>query len=652
MIKRILIANRGEIAVRIQKTAHRLGIETIAIYTTQEELTLHTEESTYKVLLKGETLQETYLNIEQIINIAQQYQADAIHPGYGFLSENALFAKACEKANIHFIGPSSTAIQLMGNKTQANAIALKNNIPLLKKVNGTTDEMITQAKSLRLPVVIKAAMGGGGKGMRVVRSFDELQNEILRAGEEALRYFGDDTVYLEEYIENPRHIEVQILADSHGNTLHLFERECSIQRRHQKIIEEAPAINLNQGTRKKLYADAIKLAQSIHYQNAGTVEFLVTEDGQHYFLEMNTRIQVEHPVTEEITGIDIVEQQIRIAEGKTLSFSQEDLQIKNHAIEVRIYAENPMENFTPSFGTILSSHIPYQKNIRIDSGCQKNEMLNPNFDPLLKKIIATGNTRQEAIDYLRRFLEEYTLFGVETNREYIIQITKDEDFINGEISTSFCKTKQESLLKAPYRSDFETDLLLGAYWITKHLKNPAANSIWDKMGYWRQYAVNQIIIDEEALTTSLIEYSNHEIIFKSPNNPCLKVSSIQVEQSAINFIIHNKFVHVFFFKGDNGHFYYQHKGVKHLIIDKPTIIKKQEYNDGNNEKELKAPIPGKIIDIMVHNGHQVKKGDVLMVLEAMKTENNLIAWKDTIIENIVVEKGQQVQLQQLLLETK
>ncbi len=652
MIKKILIANRGEIAVRIMKTAKRLGIETIAIYTKAEESALHTQNANYKVLLKGDDLHESYLNIEQIISIAQQYNADAIHPGYGFLSENAHFAKACEEAKIRFIGPSSNAIQLMGNKAHANAIALQNNIPLLKKVSGTASEMIEDAKNLRLPLVIKAALGGGGKGMRVVRSYDQLKDELIRAGEEALRYFGDDSVYIEEYIENPRHIEVQILSDSHGNTLHLFERECSIQRRHQKIIEEAPAPHLKEETKQKLYADAIKLAQSIDYQNAGTIEFLLTEDEDYFFLEMNTRIQVEHPVTEEITGIDIVEQQIRIAEGKALTFSQNDLKIKKHAIEARIYAENPADEFKPSFGTILNAHIPVHKNIRIDGGALENENLNPQFDPLLKKVIAVGSNRTEAVEYLQNFLEEYALFGVDTNREYLIQITKDSDFTNGKLTTSFCKTKKSSLLKKFRRTDFETDLLSAAYWIIKHHSNNQPNSIWQRVGYWRQFPRQQIRINQDLITTTLDKFDDEQMVFSIENKSSIEVSSIQIEQNALSFIIHNRFVHLNFFKGKEQQFYFQHKGVKYLIIDKPKVERKQNADDINNETELKAPIPGKIIDIKIKKGDTVKKGDVLMVLEAMKTENNLVAWKDSIIDNVMIDRGQQVHLHQLLLITQ
>ena len=359
---RILIANRGEIAVRIIKTAHKMGIECIAIYTDLEKNALHVKKADVSVLMPGSSLQETYLNQDLIISIAKEYFADAIHPGYGFLSENGDFAQLCEINSIQFIGPSARVIKQMGNKEEANKIASKNNIPLLKKINGNVDSIINEASTLNFPLIIKAAAGGGGKGMRVVYKIEDLHDSIKKASDEALRYFGNDSVYVEQYIENPRHIEVQVLADEHGNLIHLYERDCSIQRRHQKIIEEAPAPYLAEEIRTNILNDALTIAKSIGYTNAGTIEFILAPDQQHYFLEMNTRIQVEHTVTEEITGIDIVEQQLRISMGQTLNLKQKDITVNGHAIEVRLYAEDPENNYMPSHGTIKDYiYLKYRK---------------------------------------------------------------------------------------------------------------------------------------------------------------------------------------------------------------------------------------------------------------------------------------------------
>jgi len=652
MIKRILIANRGEIAVRIIKTAHKLGIETVAIYTQQEDHALHIQKANFKALLRGNDLQSSYLDIEQIVAIAKQYGADAIHPGYGFLSENSTFAQHCIDNNIIFIGPSPEAIQLMGNKNRANTIAAQNKVPLLKKISGTIDEMISQAGELKLPLVIKAAMGGGGKGMRIVRNLDDLPSEIKRAGEESLRYFGSNEVYIEQYIENPRHIEVQILADEHGNALHLYERECSIQRRHQKIIEEAPAPNLSEELKSKLYADAIKLAKSISYKNAGTIEFLLANNREHYFLEMNTRIQVEHPVTEVITGIDIVEQQIKIAEGKALPFNQNQLAVCGHAIEARIYAENPEDNFKPSFGRILTTHIPHHNNIRIDGGAQATENLNPNFDPLLKKVIAKGNTRLESIAILQKFLNEYALFGVTTNREYLINIINDEDYINANISTAFCKLKTALLSNNKKLSTDTKTVLTAAYWALKNRPSSTPSSTWHSLGYWRQYAKAVLNMDSAQVPSTLLDHHKTGLSFKFEDSNPLSVTNIQIEQNELSFIIDDVFAKLNYFISEEGAFYLQYKGEKHLIIDKPERIKRISANGTNTIKSLKAPIPGKIIEILVNEGDQIKKGDTLMILEAMKTENNLLAWKDTTITNINITVNDQVQLDQILVETE
>ncbi len=650
---RILIANRGEIAVRIIKTAKKMGIETVAIYTEPEREALHVEKADMKALMTGSSVKETYLNSAQIIHLAQKYSVDAIHPGYGFLSENDDFAQLCEENNIIFIGPSPLQIKLMGNKDEANKIATSCKIPLLKKINGSVPEMLKGAQSLNLPLVIKAAAGGGGKGMRVIRQFNGLENEIRRAGAEAERYFGNPSVYIEEYIENPRHIEVQLLADNHGNTVHLFERECSIQRRHQKVIEEAPAPNLDASIKEKIIKDALTLAKHIGYINAGTVEFLLTSEQKHYFLEMNTRIQVEHPVTEEITGIDIVKEQILIASGLPLSYSQNQIKINGHAIEARIYAEAPEDNFTPSFGKIIGTHIPSHPNIRIDEGAQPEENLNPNFDPLLKKVIAHGEDRTQTIKNLKSFLNNFALFGVETNREFIIQSLRDKDFKNGNYSTSFFETKKDFLLSKTPVLSAELEVIAASFILLKNNTRQRSSNIWDNIGYWRISQEHQIYFNGYKVKIDVKEINSISTTIQIDDESPIEISGIRIEQNELSFILTGVHYLINYLVGQDGLFYIQYKGRKRIISDKPERIKRK--NDSNvNEiiKHLKAPMPGVIIDIMVKEGELIKKGNPLMVLEAMKTENSINAWKDTTITKISVNKGEQVSLNQLLIETE
>ena len=650
---RILIANRGEIAVRIIKTAKEMGIETIAIYTEIEKDSLHVEKADLKALLVGSSLDETYLNASQIIHLAERYKADAIHPGYGFLSENENFARLCRENNIVFIGPSPEQIKMMGNKDEANKIAETCKIPLLKKVRGSIPQMLIEAKTLSLPILIKAAAGGGGKGMRVVRKFENLEKEIQRAADEAQRYFGNPSVYIEEYIENPRHIEVQILADHFGNTIHLHERECSIQRRHQKVIEEAPALNLNDKTKQKIIDDSLKLARQIGYTNAGTIEFLVTEEQKHYFLEMNTRIQVEHPVTEEITGVDIVKEQILIASEMPLSYKQEDITICGHAIEVRIYAEDPENNFTPSFGQIIGTHVPSHPNIRIDGGSQPEENLNPNFDPLLKKVIASGKNRKYVIQTLKNFLTSYALFGVNSNREFLIQALKDKDFQNGKYSTSFFENKKEYLLSQKPILSGELDAIVAAFVVLKNYAKQSKSNPWYELGYWRQTQHHQIYFDNYKLTITVLQINSESITIQIDDERPFEITCIRIEQNELSFIISGVHFLINYIVGKDGFFYIQHNGRKITIGDKPKRIKQaKSYEDLESIKHLKAPMPGKIIDILVKEGEKIKKGNPLMILEAMKTENSINAWKDTKITKIPVGKGEQVSLDQLLIETE
>jgi acetyl-CoA carboxylase, biotin carboxylase subunit len=440
LFKKILIANRGEIAVRIIRACRELGIISAAIYSDADFTSLHTKLADESYLIGKAPSSESYLNSKKIIELAKKINADAIHPGYGFFSENYDFIKAVEKENITFIGPSPSAVLLMGSKTAARKIIRENNVPI---VPGTIepiksiDEGIAAAKDIGFPVLLKASAGGGGKGMRKISTEEEFKSAFEATQREALKAFANDAIYLEKFIENPRHIEVQIIADKLGNYAHLYERECSIQRRHQKIIEEAPSSFVDEKTRTKITDAAINAAKACGYYNAGTVEFLMDVNKDFYFLEMNTRIQVEHPVTEMITGIDLVKEQINIANGDKLSFKQDELKIKGHALECRVYAEDYNNNFLPSTGKIVEYKEPSGPGVRVDSGFSRSSMVSIHYDPLIAKLICWSNDRLSVIERMKRALSEYYISGVINNIPLLNFILESKDFKKGNYNINF-----------------------------------------------------------------------------------------------------------------------------------------------------------------------------------------------------------------------
>ncbi|MCL6097922.1 MAG: acetyl-CoA carboxylase biotin carboxylase subunit [Bacteroidetes bacterium] len=440
MFKKILIANRGEIAHRIIKACREMNIISAAIYSEADKNALHVRRSDEAYLIGSSPANESYLNKEKIIRLAKQIGADAIHPGYGFLSENSQFIKMVEDSGITFIGPSSKSVEMMGEKTSARRLMKEHNVPI---VPGTTvsiknsEEGKKIAKEIGYPVMLKAAAGGGGKGMRKIENESEFVSSYERAKNESLKAFGNDDVYLEKFIENPKHIEVQILADKFGNYIHLFERECSVQRRHQKVVEEAPSIAVDESTRKKITQAAINAAKACNYFNAGTIEFLMDKNKNFYFLEMNTRLQVEHPVTEMITGIDIVKQQIKIADNQKLAIRQEDLKIHGHAVECRIYAEDVDNNFAPSTGKIIHHRLTSGPGIRIDRGIDIMSDVPIYYDPMLAKVIAWGIDREEALVRMKRALSEYQISGVITNIPAFNWILHQKTFLDGTFDINF-----------------------------------------------------------------------------------------------------------------------------------------------------------------------------------------------------------------------
>lgn len=440
IINKIMIANRGEIAIRIIRACQEMGIATVAIYAKCDKDALHVKLADEAVCVGDNNAKDSYLNINNILQAAINYQVDAIHPGFGFLSENAEFVRLCDKLNIIFIGPKAKSIELMGNKANARQTMIDLNVPVVKGSKtslNNVDEAYDIALKIGMPIMIKASAGGGGKGMRIVHDIKDFKNLFNQAMAEAKANFNDDMMYLEKFIENPRHIEVQVLQDNYGNALHLFERECSIQRNNQKMIEEAPVNNIKKETKEKLYDIAIRIVKNINYINAGTIEFIMDKNEDFYFIEMNTRIQVEHPITECISNVDLIKEQIRIADNQELSIKQEDLIINGHAIEIRINAENPLFNFAPSIGTIKSLNFAGGNGIRIDSAIYQNYQIPLYYDSMICKIIAHGKDREEALEKAKRALLETNIEGIHTNIDFQLDILLSDDFKNNTYDTGF-----------------------------------------------------------------------------------------------------------------------------------------------------------------------------------------------------------------------
>ena len=451
MIKKVLIANRGEIAVRIIRACREMGIETVAVYSEADREALHAKLADESVCIGPAPSSESYLSMDRIISATIITGADAIHPGFGFLSENSKFAELCEQCNITFIGPDSKVIAKLGNKQEARNTMVSAGVPVIP---GSTEAIYDAetgaqiAAKIGYPVIVKAALGGGGKGMRVANTPEEFANSFRTAQKETQMAFGDNTMYIEHFVQRPRHIEFQILADQYGNVVHLGERDCSIQRNHQKMIEESPSVALSEDLRKRMGDAAVKAAKAAGYQNAGTIEFLLEKSGNFYFMEMNTRIQVEHPVTEWVTGIDLIKEQIRIASGKKLSYTQEDIQLTGHAIECRINAENPAKGFRPSPGTITDMYLPGGKGIRIDSAIYSGYSIPPYYDSMVAKLIVWAKNRKEAVRKMQSALGEVIIEGIDTNVDYQYEILNRPDYLSGDIDIEFIAENEEALKAA------------------------------------------------------------------------------------------------------------------------------------------------------------------------------------------------------------
>jgi acetyl-CoA carboxylase biotin carboxylase subunit len=489
-MKKILIANRGEIALRIMRSAREMGIKTVAVYSEADRNALHVRYADEAVCIGPAPSNQSYLVFEKIIGACKQTGAEAIHPGYGFLSENAAFAREVKKAGLILIGPSPEAMEIMGNKLSAKAAALKYNIPMVPG----TEEAITdvqeakkRAEEVGFPILIKAAAGGGGKGMRIVESANDFEEQMKLAVSEATSAFGDGSVFIERYVSSPRHIEIQVLGDMHGNIVHLFERECSVQRRHQKVVEEAPSAVLTPEIRAAMGKCAVDVARSCNYVGAGTVEFILDEKLNFYFLEMNTRLQVEHPVTEMITGLDLVKEQIKIARGEKLSFKQEDLEIKGHAVELRVYAEDPANNFLPDIGTLKTYRLPQGPGVRVDDGFEEGMEIPIYYDPMIAKLITYGKNREEAIERMVRAIDEYQITGIETTLPFGKFVMQHEAFTSGKFDTHFVKKyfqpeklQQENKAEAMIAALVAAQLMQQKTSTITHQASAASAAAWKK----------------------------------------------------------------------------------------------------------------------------------------------------------------------------
>lgn len=665
MIKKILIANRGEIAVRIIKTCKKLNIATVAVYSDVDKASLFVELADESYSLNGLTALETYLDINKILTIAKLSGADAVHPGYGFLSENADFADLITAAGLIFIGPSSNAIRAMGLKSTAKILMAQAKVNTLPGYNGedqTDQTLILEAQKIGYPILIKATAGGGGKGMRIVYQAAELLTAVAGAKREALKNFANDQIILEKYLVNPRHIEVQIVCDNHGNAVYLFERDCSLQRRYQKVIEEAPAFGISEQLRYEIGEQAVKAAKAVNYSSVGTVEFLV-HDNKFYFMEMNTRLQVEHPVTELITGLDLVELQISIANGQQLDFKQSDLKIHGHAIEARLYAEDIDNNFLPATGKINYLEFGIEKNninklsnlIRIDSGIRVNDKVNIYYDPMLAKIIAWGETREQAIHNLTKALYKTYLIGVKNNIGFLLNCLQHTNFKAGNVSTSFIDNNLELLTKNNNPNDYYFILVaifincINNRKIIKTAEKIFADP-WDSLNNFRvclpdevTYSISNISSTSEINVN--LDYSNSELIAKIKNNlyKCSNFSFRNINDSAeIEINIENLKMHVRIISINNLMYLFDLTNGQRYIFS----YQKDHSNltESSNNGALTAPMPGTVIAVKVNQGSKINAGDALIILEAMKMEHTIYAQKSGVVKNILYQQGQQVAL--------
>jgi 3-methylcrotonyl-CoA carboxylase alpha subunit len=669
MFNKILIANRGEIAVRIMATCRAMDIATVAIYSEADQRALHTQTADEAYSIGPASASQSYLNIAAIIDVARRSGAQAIHPGYGFLSENAVFVEACEQAGIVFIGPPAPAMRLMGSKIAAKRLAQSVGAPTIPGYNGDSQDdaiLLQEAWRIGFPVLIKASAGGGGKGMREVHSEADFLDQLAGARREALSSFSDGTVFLERLLVQPRHVEIQVLGDTFGHLIHLGERECSIQRRHQKIVEESPSVALTPALRAEMGAAAVRIAQAAGYVNAGTLEFMLDSDKRFYFLEMNTRLQVEHPVTELVTGLDLVRQQIRIAAGEPLELDQESISPRGHAIEVRLYAEDPRQNFLPSTGTVSTFVPPSGPGVRVDSGIQSGDEISQFYDPMIAKLIVYGEDRPAAIARLRAALEQQAVFGVQTNASLLLAIATHLAFYEGQTFTNFLET--HSLLDAQSleAEQLDPNALYAAALLdmsnksvstaaqngTLHTQNP-----WQTLGAWRIFG------EARSITYTCNGQSYHVAL--SPSSTTTGAWQVQIPGEPSRDIRYTM--------GDNGFIlmqqgarqtrtYVQHVGDETQVMlngrlyrfarPQPPDVDAAAHGGStvSTQKTLTAPMAGTIVKVQVREGDQVQQRQVLVILTAMKMEHTIVAPYEGKVRRVHYHEGDVVKGGAVLVE--
>ena len=660
MIRKILIANRGEIACRVIKTAKKLKIKTVAVYSDADKDALFVKQADESYYLGGSQPSASYLDADKIISIAKKSKSEAIHPGYGFLSENAPFVNRLKKENIKFIGPNPMAIKKMGDKIESKNLAIKlklNVIPGHTAPVKNASEALKISKKIGFPVLLKASAGGGGKGMRIVRKDRELEENFIAAKSESKKSFGDDRVFIEKYIEQPRHIEIQILCDKHGNQIHLGERECSIQRRYQKVIEECPSPFVDEDMRSEMASQALILAKEVKYDSAGTVEFVVDSKKNFYFLEMNTRLQVEHPVTELVTGIDLVEQMILSADNKKLAIRQEDIKLNGWSVESRIYAEDPTKDFLPSIGRVTRYIEPKKiekdyEVIRNDTGISPGSEVSLYYDPMISKLAVHSKDRISAINLMINSLQNYYLSGLENNIDFLIAILEDKKFQKGEISTNFIKEKFKNgyssnlTMTDDKRQKFGIIAMLMYAKQSYNLSNVISKNFSVKISEdYLSIFLNEAAIVDNSLSL-LIEINKKKIKVESSFNLNQKLCSFKVNEEIFYFKINDLI---------NMHT----SDVSFLDCRTTTVVVQSTQKDllklmpkdvkEDLSKKLISPMPGLIKSVDVIEGQKVKNADQLLIIEAMKMENILKSEKDCVIEKILVKAGDSVSADEELI---
>lgn len=653
-LDKVLIANRGEIAVRVMKSANKLGIRTVAVYSDVDRDSMHVQMADEAYHIGGATSNESYLRGDRILEVCKATGAQAVHPGYGFLSENAEFAELCAQQGVTFVGPSTEAILDMGIKSRSKFIMEEANVPVIKGYHGDVQDdatLLAESKKIGFPVMLKAIMGGGGKGMRICKDEAEFQTQLDAARREALNSCGDERMLVEKYVENPRHVEVQVFGDNYGEAVYLFERDCSVQRRHQKVLEEAPAPGLTEETRRKIGEAAVRAAKAVNYSGAGTVEFIMDVNQDFYFMEMNTRLQVEHPVSEMITGVDLVEWQLRIARGEEVPLSQDKLAINGHSVEARVYAEDPMNGFLPGAGRLHYLNQPSgDESVRVETGVREGDDVSQYYDPMIAKLVVWGSDRQEALDKLTKKLSEYRVVGLPTNIQFLKRVAQSQEFHGAELDTGFIARHEHKLIpeaRLPTNAEIATAAmalnfresiqsadpfdLLTSYKVNQ----PARKSCQLAFGE----EVYEIVLDQTGVNEYSISINGSEAVNCRINKN--SVGGFDAEVGGIKTPVHG-------FKHDNEfHLFTEEGGPVEFQMPLPKYL--QMTSGAAGADDAVAPMTGTVTAVQATAGAEVKKGDLLMTIVAMKMEHAIKAPKDGVIKSVLAIAGDTVERKALLV---